>query len=52
MASNILSGVGEVKISPHTAASSMPSATNPACAGSCPLPPPETSATPDCFYAF
>lgn len=31
---------GEVKTSPPIAAVSIPSPTNPACAGSCPLPPP------------
>ena len=52
IAFNILSGVGEVKTSPHTAASNMPSATYPACAGSCPLPPPDTIATPLSFLFF
>ena len=52
IASNILSGVGEVNTSPQTAASSIPSATKPACAGSCPLPPPETIATPCSFLSF
>lgn len=31
---------GEAKTSPQIAAVSIPSPTNPACAGSCPLPPP------------
>src|SRR4029453_7092828 len=39
-AATIWSGVGEVKICPGQAASSMPCPTNPACRGSCPLPPP------------
>src|SRR5699024_5959283 len=39
------SGVGEVNTAPGTAASSMPTPTNPACNGSCPLPPPLTSPT-------
>ena len=33
---------GEAKTSPATAAVSMPVPTYPACAGSCPLPPPVT----------
>ena len=36
---------GDAKTSPQTAALSMPSPTNPACAGSWPEPPPEMSAT-------
>ena len=39
------SGVGEVNTAPGTAASSIPAPTNPPCNGSCPQPPPETSAT-------
>jgi len=50
VASTIWSGVGEVKTSPQQAASSMPVPTKPPCRGSCPDPPPETSATlPDAF---
>ena len=37
----IASTVGEAKTSPQIAAVSIPSPTYPACAGSCPLPPPE-----------
>src|SRR5579859_73936 len=48
-ASAIWSGVGEVNTCPGQAASSMPWPTKPACRGSCPLPPPETSAT---FFGF
>src|SRR3982075_877117 len=39
------SGVGEGRTCPGQAASSIPWPTKPACRGSCPLPPPETSAT-------
>src|SRR6516225_1426375 len=48
-ASTIWSGVGEVKICPGQAASSMPRPTNPACNGSWPEPPPEINAT---LFAF
>src|SRR5438128_510672 len=41
----IWSGVGEVNTCPGQAASSIPQPTNPACSGSWPLPPPESSAT-------
>src|ERR1700676_2989503 len=41
----IWSGVGEVKIWPGQAASSMPWPTKPLCSGSCPAPPPDTNAT-------
>jgi hypothetical protein len=41
----IWSGVGEVNTSPGQAASSIPLPTKPVCIGSCPDPPPETSAT-------
>src|ERR1700751_3664820 len=44
-AARMRSGVGEVKTCPGTAASSMPVPTNPPCSGSCPEPPPDTSAT-------
>src|SRR4051812_20337914 len=44
-AASIWSGVGEVKTCPGQAASSMPWPTKPACSGSCPDPPPDTSAT-------
>src|SRR5947209_16963319 len=50
-ASIIWSGVGEVKIWPGQAASSMPRPTKPACSGSCPEPPPEISATLPGFNA-
>ena len=36
---------GEAKTLPHTAADSIPSATQPACDGSWPEPPPEMIAT-------
>src|SRR3954468_23686410 len=45
VAAVIWSGTGEVNTSPAQAASSMPGPTNPACIGSCPDPPPETSPT-------
>src|SRR5581483_730912 len=45
VAATIWSGVGEVNTWPGHAASSMPCPTNPMCRGSCPLPPPDTSAT-------
>src|SRR6185295_4224589 len=44
-AARIWSGVGEVKTCPGQAASSIPWPTKPKCSGSCPLPPPEMSAT-------
>src|SRR2546430_8275250 len=44
-AAAIWSGVGEVNTCPGQAASSIPWPTRPACRGSWPLPPPETSAT-------
>ena len=50
VASRIWSGVGEVKISPQTAASSIPKPTKPACSGSCPLPPPLRIATVPCGF--
>src|SRR5215213_2583387 len=45
IAASTASGLGEVKTSPATAALSIPGPTYPACAGSCPLPPPEIRAT-------
>src|SRR3954447_1271079 len=45
VAASIWSGTGEVNTSPGHAASSMPSPTKPPCSGSCPEPPPDTSAT-------
>src|ERR1700675_2858438 len=45
VAASIWSGVGDVNTSPGHAASSMPMPTNPPCIGSCPEPPPDTSAT-------
>src|SRR6478609_2928259 len=51
VAANTWSGVGEVNTAPGAAASSMPAPTNPPCSGSCPLPPPETSATLPCIGA-
>ena len=45
VAACIWSGVGLVKIAPGQAASSIPFPTNPPCMGSCPLPPPEMTAT-------
>ena len=47
-----MSGVGDVKTGPATAASSMPLPTNPPCAGSCPEPPPDTSATFFCLRSL
>src|SRR5882724_2056442 len=44
-AARMRSGVGEVKTWPGQAASSMPCPTKPECSGSCPEPPPDTSAT-------
>ncbi|CAM5265386.1 hypothetical protein SGLAM104S_01266 [Streptomyces glaucescens] len=44
-ARTIWSGTGEVNTSPGQAAESIPGPTNPPCSGSCPDPPPETSAT-------
>src|SRR5215813_8593760 len=44
-AARMRSGVGEVKTCPGTAASSIPVPTNPPWSGSCPEPPPDTSAT-------
>src|SRR6266481_3256467 len=44
-AARMRSGVGEVKTWPGQAASSMPCPTKPVCSGSCPEPPPDTSAT-------
>ena len=45
MAARISLGDGEVNTAPGTAASSIPAPTKPACMGSCPAPPPETSLT-------
>src|SRR5215831_17138197 len=45
MASKMESVSGEVNTWPATAALSIPAPTYPACAGSCPLPPPEMMAT-------
>src|SRR6059058_432643 len=45
VAASIWSGTGEVKTAPGQAASSMPRPTKPPCSGSCPEPPPDTSAT-------
>ena len=45
MAASTASTLGEAKISPQTAAVSIPSPTKPACAGSWPEPPPEITAT-------
>ena len=42
---------GEVNTTPDTAADSIPVPTNPACAGSCPLPPPETRVTLPAFLS-
>ena len=47
MPASTASTEGQAKTSPQTAAVSMPRPTKPACAGSCPAPPPETSATFD-----
>src|SRR3982074_525716 len=44
-AAGMRSGVGEVKTGPGHAASSIPCPTKPVCSGSCPEPPPDTSAT-------
>src|SRR5437588_9764533 len=51
VASDIWSGVGEVKISPGHAASSIPRPTKPPCIGSCPEPPPDTMPTLPCTGA-
>lgn len=40
---------GEANTPPHTAAVSIPSQTNPACAGSCPEPPPQMIETYSCL---
>ena len=44
MAASTASTLGEANTSPQTAAVSMPAPTKPAWAGSCPAPPPDTSA--------
>ncbi len=44
-ARTIWSGTGEVNTSPGQAPDSIPGPTKPPCSGSCPEPPPETSAT-------
>src|SRR5919204_6700271 len=51
VAASTWSGTGEVKTSPGHAASSIPRPTKPPCSGSCPDPPPETSATLPCTGA-
>ena len=49
---------GEAKTSPQMEAVSIPSPTNPACAGSCPLPPPASQIISNkkmpvyCFHNF
>jgi hypothetical protein len=47
MPASTASTEGEAKISPETAAVSMPRPTKPAWLGSCPAPPPEITATRD-----